>query len=619
MSPSIPIELLCPAKDAEVGIAAISHGADAVYIGYQHFGAREAAGNTLQDIQKLINYAHLFHAKVYITLNTIIYNDELAQVQDLIHKLYQMGADALIIQDMGILEMDLPPIPLHASTQTHNKAVNKIQFLQDVGFQRVILARELSIEEIKVIRKSTQVELETFVHGALCVSYSGQCYMSHALTGRSANRGECAQPCRMKYNLVDGDGIMIISEKHLLSLKDLNLSSSIAELLDAGITSLKIEGRLKDIGYVKNITAHYRKILDDIFEKDSRFHRASSGQCKLDFIPDPEKTFNRGYTQYFSKGRSEAMASFNTPKSIGKPLGLVDGIGEKFFILKSGERVSNNDGLCFINRQGTLTGIKVNQVDGDKIYPSEPFELSEGTLIYRNYDHNFVQSQKKGDTSLRKISADLQVLISSETITLTLADENSIITNIEFSHNYDPASKPEAMLGILAKQLTKMGNTPFIINRINIETSSVTIPFIPIGEVNEFRRQIVETHIKERVASHPFQRIPFSPNNILHPESSATYKANISNRLAKQFYKRHGVTQSDDAFELLHDYSGKVVMTTRYCMLFEIGLCKKLVQDKPKEYYLLDNNNRYALQFNCDRCEMNIVLPNNSEAKQDME
>ncbi|MDD2279742.1 MAG: U32 family peptidase, partial [Bacteroidales bacterium] len=383
------VELLSPVKNLEVGIAAINHGADAVYIGFKQFGARAAAGNSLVDIERLVKYAHLFNAKVYVTLNTILYDNELDEVQALINTLYLIGVDAIIIQDMGILEMDLPPIALHASTQAHNKSIEKIKFLEQVGISRVVLARELSIADIEQISAKSNIELEVFIHGALCVSYSGQCYLSHAITGRSANRGECAQPCRSTYDLVDEHGNIIAKNKHLISLKDLNQSQNIPALLEAGVTSLKIEGRLKDIDYVKNITAHYRKIIDSVLATDKNYKNASSGKVSLSFMPDPERTFNRGYSTYFANNRGKGLASLNTQKSIGKKLGKVTSSAEGWFEIDGNEVISNNDGLCYFSNDENLIGVKVNNVVGKRIQLNGKEAISIGTTIFRNYDHRF--------------------------------------------------------------------------------------------------------------------------------------------------------------------------------------------------------------------------------------
>lgn len=609
MSTHNKIELLCPAKNLETGIAAINHGADAIYIGYQSFGAREAAGNPLNDIESLIQYAHLYHSRVYITLNTILYDSEMDEVQHLIHQFHNMGADALIIQDMGILEMDLPPISLHASTQTNNFTVEKVKFLEDIGIQRVILARELSLMEISKIRHSTSVELEAFIHGALCVSFSGQCYLSHALTGRSANRGECAQPCRSRYNLVDSTGKLIANNKHLLSLKDFNQSQNIRALVDAGVSSLKIEGRLKDMGYVKNITAHYRQILDKILEQDSNLSKASSGKCVYSFSPEPNRTFNRGYTSYFAKGRSVNMASLNTPKSTGMLIGQVVSCTKEFISIKSTIEINNNDGLCFFDRDDKLLGFKVNRVEVDRIYPSEPVNIPMGTNIYRNYDHTFSQTLKNDNTSRRRIDASVKVEFSEQYIKVSICDEDSVKTHIKFQHNGSPANSTERMIHIIKKQFSKTGNTAYNIFDIVVVLDGKSVPFLSVGQINEFRRKLIEQHTLRRVDSHPVKRKIIEPNSAPYPEKKLSYKANISNKLAERFYKKHGVEQLEEAFELASLPYGKEVMTTRYCILSELGLCDGTKGPGQVKYFLQDNNQKYPLHFNCSRCEMKIYFP----------
>ncbi|MDR1683077.1 MAG: U32 family peptidase, partial [Candidatus Symbiothrix sp.] len=382
------IELLAPAKNAETGIEAINHGADAVYIGAPKFSARAAAGNSIDDIRRLTEYAHLFHAKVYAAFNTILYDNELAEAEKLIWELYRANVDALIIQDMGILNLNLPPIALHASTQTDNRNLEKVQFLEKAGFAQIVLARELSLNEIRTIASQTKANIEVFVHGALCTSFSGQCYISQAISGRSANRGECAQFCRLPYTLSDDKGKILHSNKHLLSLKDLNQSENLEKLLDAGVSALKIEGRLKDTSYVKNITAYYRQKLDAIFERRPEYQAASSGKTTPFFVPNPEKSFNRGFTDYFLFGRKTEIASVDTPKSIGEPIGSVRDVKGNYFTIASSKAIHNGDGLCFFaNRQ--LIGFRINKVENERIYPVEMHGINKATNLYRNYDHEF--------------------------------------------------------------------------------------------------------------------------------------------------------------------------------------------------------------------------------------
>lgn len=604
------IELLSPARDYTTGIAAINHGADAVYIGYQRFGAREAAGNSLDDIEKLIRYAHLFHAKVYITINTILFESELDEVEKLIHQFYRMGADAIIIQDMGILEMNLPPIPLHASTQTNNVNSQKIKFLEDVGFQRVILARELSVDEIKIIREKTNIELEAFVHGALCVSYSGQCNFSQAITGRSANRGACAQPCRSTFDLVDGDGNVIVKNKHLLSLRDNNQSHNIEYLIDAGITSFKIEGRLKDEDYVKNVTAHYRRIIDRIIEKRNDLKRSSSGKIYIDFEPDLERTFNRSYTEYFAHGRQKNQASHNTQKSVGKLVGNVLNISDNSFTINSSEKLSNDDGLCFFNRNGILTGIKVNRIEGNRVFPLKMNGLHKGATIYRNNDIAFGKLLSES-LSTRKISCKVDVTIDNNEVVLRIEDEDKIKSSITRSFEFSKAKNPESAKETIIKQLSKTGETVYRVSDLNISLKVDEIPFFTISQLNGWRRELFDIHSQKRNESYKRNTFTLQPNSIPFPAKILDYRANIANSLAKRFYQRHGVEKFDEAFELQTEYHGKQLMETRYCILHELDYCDGKGKNRMagKKLYLKDNINMYPLVFDCRNCRMKVLYP----------
>ena len=480
------IELLAPAKDLESGIAAIKFGADAVYIGAPKFGARVAARNSLLDIEQLINYAHKFYAKVYVTLNTILYDNELEEAQQLIHDLYKIGADAIIIQDLGILEMYLPPIPLFASTQTNNYTVEKIKFLEDAGIQRIILARELSLRQIEEIRLKTNVDLEFFIHGALCVSLSGQCYFSHSINKGSANRGACAQPCRAYYSLKDNNENILVKNKHLLSLKDLNLTNYIEDLLDAGVTSFKIEGRLKDIGYIKNVTSHYRQKIDTVLAEKNSFRKQSSGKVYFDFEPDPEKTFNRGYSQYFINGRKNNITSFNTPKSIGKEIGKVKSVDQNYFIIDTFEQLSNGDGLCFFDDSGILQGLKINKIEKSKIYFDKNIDLKPGIIIYRNFDQGFNKTLSTSKTE-RKVLAEIEISELNENIIISAKDSDN--NSIQWNHNtnFEVAKNAELALKNIKNQFTKSGESIFKIENINVNLEK--LPFIPISELNEMRKK----------------------------------------------------------------------------------------------------------------------------------
>lgn len=606
-----PIELLAPARNASTGIAAINHGADAVYIGGSKFGAREAAGNEISEIEQLVNYAHLFHAKVYVTINTIIFNNELQEVEKLIHSLYAIGVDAIIIQDMGILEMNLPPIPIHASTQTHNESIEHIMFLQEAGFQRVILARELSISEIKEIKKETNIELEAFIHGALCVSFSGQCYFSQAITGRSANRGACAQPCRSSYNLIDDKGNILANSKHILSLKDLNQSANIEALIDAGITSLKIEGRLKDTDYVKNVTAHYRNLIDSILAKKPEYRKSSSGTVSLSFEPNPSRSFNRGFTSHFAAGRQLGQATINTQKAIGQYAGTVKYVSQNSFTLDSSIEIANDDGLCFFNKKNTLVGIKVNRVANGEIYPLDLNSIFPGAKVYRNSDKAFANLLSK-NSAIRKVQCSLNAEIVATTITFTLIDEDDISTNLWCNFDFVDAIDPEKSRNSIETQLKKTGDFPLSIVSVNIFCNSETFPFFALSQLNAWRRDFLEKHLESRCNAYPRNSSVIAPNNFPYPSKNLTYKANVANQLAHKFYSRHGVETIDSAFELTDEFEGKELLTTRYCVLHELGYCdgKERKPDTPKKLFLQDNLHKYPLQFNCKLCKMSVLYPN---------
>nr|WP_320119009.1 U32 family peptidase [uncultured Marinifilum sp.] len=602
------IELLAPAKNLETGIAAINYGADAVYIGAPKFGARSAAGNTLDDIKELIDYAHQYWAKVFITMNTILYDNELKEAEQLIHKLYEIGADALIVQDMGILEMDLPPIELHASTQTHNYDLERIQFLEKVGFKRIILARELSLEQIKNIKKYTNVELEYFIHGALCVSLSGQCYFSQAINGRSANRGECSQACRMKYDLVDEKGTVIAKDKYLLSLKDLNLSDHLEEVIESGICSLKIEGRLKDSSYLKNVTSYYRQKLDSIFDKKREFQASSSGQININFTPDLNKTFNRGYTNYFFSGRVPEIANFYTPKSLGKEIGKIVDVKKDHFIVDSKFTLNNGDGLCFFNKNKLLKGILVNGVKGNKVFPNDMSMIQNGVILYRNNDHEFSKILKR-DNSIRKISVEFFLNIFENTLNLTAIDEDEISANIELKGEFEIARNEEMAIANIKKQLQKTGDSIFTLN--NIETEYDKVPFIQAKLLNELRRDCLKQLNENRLAAAKTEQSRPLISHPQYPTKELTYMGNVVNCNAKEFYNKCGVEKIEDGFELQQNNSGKTIMTTKHCLRHEFGLCNKEVKTgikKNSPLYLVDNKNRYRLEFNCQRCEMKIIF-----------
>ncbi|MCE1190018.1 MAG: U32 family peptidase [Ignavibacteria bacterium] len=606
--PKKNIELLAPARDCASGIAAIEYGADAVYIGAPRFGARVAAGNSLDDISRLIEYAHLFHAKVYITLNTVLYDNELDEVQSVIMELDQAGIDALIIQDMGILQMQLPPVPLYASTQAHNHTAERVLFLQHAGFQRAILARELSLEQIRHISSSTSLELEAFIHGALCVSYSGQCYFSHATTGRSANRGTCSQSCRLPYTLSDASGKIIAKDKHLLSLKDLNLSEYLNDLLGAGISSFKIEGRLKDINYVKNITAFYRQKLDTLIAGSEQYQKSSSGNSHFTFTPDPEKTFNRGYSTYFISGSSGSIASHDTPKSLGKPLGRVTNILADCFTIDTIEDIVPGDGICFLDEHDELKGMFVNRAVANTIYTANLSGLITGTMVYRNNDHTF-EALLANDKTKRKIRCSIDVCFADDNIKLTVADEDGITAAITCSLTGDEVKNPSRLAEQIRIQLGKSGDTIFTINSVNMQAEPVL--FMTISSMNEVRRELLTRLRDNRLNNYTPVRKARESSTFSSPLKALDYRANITNSLAEQFYTEHGVTEMEPGFELQNNFAGKVIMTTRYCIKKELKMCPFDYPEMTERYleplYIDDGKHKFKLTFNCSECIMQIM------------
>ena len=604
----VSLELLCPAKDYATGVTAVDHGADAIYIGATKFGAREDAGNSLEDIEKLVQYAHQFFVKVYVTVNTIIFEEELAQVKALIEELYKLGVDAIIIQDMAILEMDLPPIQIFASTQTNNTTVEKVAFLEKVGFKRVILARELSLQEIREIRSKTTIDLEFFIHGALCVCYSGQCYLSQEITGRSANRGACAQPCRSSYDLLDEDGRVLVKKKHLLSLKDLNLSNYLNDLIKAGITSFKIEGRLKDTSYVKNITSFYSQLLNSIIKSNPNIKRSSSGRCDIGFEPDPDRSFNRGFTKHFISGRQRSQSSMDTQKSIGKKLGIVSKVDKGWFSIQGNPELANGDGLCFINSKGILTGLKVNKIENDKIIPyNQNGGIKVGVEIFRNFDQKFTK-QLNNSNHNRWIDITVLVHEKESIIEFVVSDEDNIATYLEVENSFDLAKDPQKALETIKSQLSKAGDTIFRVSKIEI---SIDKPiFIPISHLNKIRRELLDKHLQNRLKNYKRELAMQKSNSCKYPEISLNFKANISNSLSKKFYSKHGVNSIDNAFEIEKANSSRELMVTRYCIKFEMGICpSKQNGKKTGNLFLRDNQNLYPIEFDCKNCLMKVKSP----------
>ena len=601
------IELLAPARDLACGIAAIDHGADAVYIGGPGLSARAAAHNSLDDIAKLLSYAHQFGARVYIALNTLLTDDELKRAVRLIHDVYAIGADAVIIQDPGLLECDLPPIALHASTQMDNRSLEKVRFLEREGFAQVVLARELSIQQIADIASQTRVCLEFFVHGALCVSYSGQCYISEVMAGRSANRGECAQFCRHSYTLKEQGGKVLAEDRFLLSLKDLDLSQHLLALIDAGIRSFKIEGRLKDVNYVKNVTAHYRQVLDTLIETNPQLKRASSGYTQPAFTPDPAKSFYRGGTDYFLNRKRNRAGSILTPKSTGKILGKVKRLLTKGFVLDTSFSLNNGDGLCFFDASGRLVGCRVNRVSGREIHTREAVELTIGTEIYRNHDVEFLKllAASKGCRSVR---VSLRLWESREGLHLGVDDEDGIHSEITLAVSRDTAAKPGAAKRVAEKQLIKCGGTIFTVENVKVEISEAS--FYPAAAFNEIRRLGLEGHRKSRIVAFfpkDSPRIAADARENRWPGGKISYRENILNATARSFYLHR---QAEITEELVPgNVPGCALMTTKYCVRAQLNICANEKRGKlvsAGSLLLTDQSGEYELVFHCSRCEMTV-------------
>ncbi len=599
------IELLSPAKNLQYGMEAINHGADAVYIGAPQFGARVAAANTISDVDKLVNYAHMYGAKVYVALNTLLFDNELDDAQTMIHSLYNIGVDALIVQDMGILEMDLPPIALHASTQTHNINPERIAFLDKVGFERIILGRELSLKQIGEICQSTHAEIETFVQGALCVCYSGQCYLSQSLNEHSGNRGCCSQPCRSAYNLYNEAGRLLHRNTHILSLKDFSAATHIEEMITMGVKSFKIEGRLKDLSYVKNVTGYYRQLIDNILSGKEDYTKASSGRTTLMFEPDLERTFNRNFTTYFLEQR-QPMASFMTQKSRGKYIGKVAKSNGNSMIIRGNIPLTAGDGLCYFDPDGRLEGCLVNKVEGNKVWLNKNIQINAGTSIYRNNDFAF-EKKLQNKSAERKIAVTLTLTDTVDGFCLQATDEDNTMVEHCITTDKITATSPEKANEQIRKQLSKMGDTPFVATSIDVNYSQSY--FIPAAVINDMRRTIVEKLIARRIADATPPPCQMPKNDVPYYKDTADYRENVINQYSQRFYNRHGATVEEYGLEKTKDYSAKALMTTKYCIRYEIGQCLKrdnVDKDYAQNLYLENNKNLYRLQFNCNECEMQI-------------
>ncbi len=607
------VELLAPAKNVICGIEAILHGADAVYIGAPKYSARSAASNTIQDIEQLVRFAHQYHARVFVALNTLLTDAELAEAEQLIHQLYQIGVDALIVQDTGIFNLNLPPIALHASTQADNRTVEKVRFWQEVGCEQVVLARELSLEQIKEIAAQTNVRLEAFVHGALCVSYSGQCYASQALCGRSANKGACAQICRLPFDLQDAQGHSF-GKKHWLSLKDFDLSDHVGDMLDAGVRSFKIEGRLKDVEYVKNLTAYYRQKIDAALAVRPHLKRLSDGACSYTFAPNPQKTFHRGATTYFFNGRSNDIYSFQTPKSIGEYIGTVKRLLPKGFELSyampdANEKrkelgvnnttaeiaIHNGDGLCFFTPDGELVGCKVNKVENGVIIPNGPVALQVGDAVYRNADEQFLHLLQK-PSAVRKIG--VQLCLTEQTLTATDGKFQASVT-LSGTFENSKTSQTENYQRILGK----LGDTAFDATDICIDTAY----FIPSSVLTNARREVMEQLALLRLQGHPAPLCLPKQNNYPFPLQHDSYLNNIANAKAKAFYAQHGAPTTQMALEV-KDNDDATLMFCKHCIKFALGACpkQKTAVRLSEPLFLIHKNYYLKLSFNCKDCIMEV-------------
>ena len=622
------IELLAPARDADIGIEAVHHGADAVYIGGPGFGARAGAGNAVADIERLARHAHRFDARVFVTLNTILRDDELEPARRLAWQLYEAGADALIIQDMGLLALELPPIQLHASTQTDIRTPAKARFLQDAGLSQIVLARELDLAQIAAIRDALEPArcgIEFFIHGALCVAYSGQCYISHAHTGRSANRGDCSQACRLPYQVVDAQGRFVAHDAHVLSMKDNNQSLNLRPLIDAGVRSFKIEGRYKDMGYVKNITAHYRRLFDEILDERPGLARASSGRVAFGFTPDPLQNFNREFTDYFVHGRQIDVGAFDTPKNPGQPIGHVTRVADDHFDLQADDptlSLANGDGLCYWDQQKALVGAQANRVqpldDGRwRVFPKDALaqlhDLRPGTPVHRNRGMDWVRALEKKSAE-RRIGVWLTLTEAPDGLSLSATDEDGHTAQ---AHAALPWSAPrdEAQASArLHEALTRLGETIF--TPLDIALSLPRPWFVPPSVANALRRDAIAALEAARAAA--WQRLPRAAPvepPTPYPEDTLSYLANVFNHKARDFYARHGVKVIDAAYES-HQETGEVsLMITKHCVRYSLSLCPKQAKGvigvkgtiRAEPLQLINGKERLTLRFDCKACEMHVV------------
>ena len=630
MPPRSELELLAPAANADIGIEAVNHGADAVYIGGPSFGARVNAANEVRDIARLVEHAQRYRARIFVTLNTILGDEELEPARRLVFELYEAGVDALIVQDMGLLELDLPPLQLHASTQTDIRTPAKARFLQDAGFSQLVLARELSLEQIGEI--AAQVDracLEFFIHGALCVAYSGQCYVSHAQTGRSANRGDCSQACRLPYTLTDSEGRVVAHEKHLLSMKDNDQTGNLGALIDAGIRSFKIEGRYKDLGYVKNVTAHYRRELDALLEARPGLHAASSGRCRYTFEPDPGRTFHRGHTDYFVQGRSMDIGAFDSPKYAGLPIGHVSRVGADHFELALDPGVGplhNGDGLTYYDLQKELVGVPVNRAEPVdpvrapgrwRIEPNEPVptlrDLRQGVAVNRNRDHDW-NRRLEGKTAERRIELDWRVVEDDAGLRLEARDADGCRAAAAALQVFPAAQDAPRAEASLRATLGKLGNSLFEVRQIEIGWRSPR--FVPAAAGNAWRREVIARLEAERARTRTrLQRAAAVTPPAQYPTDHLSYLGNVANRRAAEFYARHGVQVIEAAYESHQELGEVSLMITKHCIRYSLSLCPKQAKGvtgvqgtlRAEPMTMVNGKERLTLRFDCKACEMHVV------------
>ncbi len=595
------IELLAPARDYEAAVAAIEAGADALYMGGARFGARVAAGNSLEDIARVVRYAHRFRVRVYCTLNTLLYDEELEAAKKQARELISVGVDALIVQDMAFRRMNLPT-ELHASTQTNNVTPEGVKFLAECGFSRVILERGLSIEEIREIRKATDAELECFVHGAICVGSSGRCFLSRSMTAdRSGNRGACSQPCRLTYDLLDEKNRKILVGKHLLSVRDMNLTARLGELMDVGICSFKIEGRLKDTTYIRNVVAWYRAAIDRELALRPHLKRASVGYSVPDFTPDPVKSFTRGFTEYMYSGRTTDVASFDTPKAVGEYVGRIVKCDRRGFLLDRDHTLAAGDGICFAGR-----GTNVNRVEGRRVEPNRMEGIEPGQELYRNFDRRFTQ-QLERSRMRRLIPVRAEVEASMQKISLLYTDCEALSYRVVREGSFEQPQNPEKMAETLRSQLAKSGDTIFFVEEVAIRGK---LPFLPVSLISELRREALaglEQLRAERTFSHDIRPENPAPR---HPQQTLSAEKNVTNRLAEAFYRDHGVEQVARGLDLEASTLGHRVMRSPYCIRREIGQCLKKNPTLKGELYIEHGVFRYRLHFDCKRCEMSLIHEN---------